>query len=201
MAKLGSSDILLSLTDKQIESLSRSELAPIVTRLNDIANRRIGRMEKQSDLHSPAVEYIKRTGGFEGVRGKDLEEIRAQYMRVRKFLGAQTATVKGAKEYKKEMFEKAAKSIGITSAELEQNMSETQKRRFWKVLDRAAEAGIISKSGEEFYRARQALAQEIDSGDKRRGVDTLFNEVFGEGGRLQTMYEEEQAGLPSGYFE
>ena len=146
MAKLGNIDAMLAMNQALINSLSREQLAPIVTRMNDVANRRLKRLAK-SDVPSPAAKYIQRTGGFEGVRGKSLIEIRNEYQRVKRFLTAKTSTVRGAKEYKKETFARIAKAINVSTAEFEESLSETQKKRFWRVIDRAADSGILTKAG------------------------------------------------------
>lgn len=205
MAKLGSIEAMLALDDKMIESLSREQLAPIVTRMNDVSNRRIKRIEKETDLYSPAANYIKRTGGFEGVRGKSLEDIRNLYYRAKRFLQSSTATVKGTRQYKKETFERVAKSVGMTAAELEGSLSRAQMKKFWKVIDRAAESGIISKSGKEFYRVREILSKEISEGDKRRGVEKLFEKLFdAENGLYYKAIEttsDETPNLLSSYYD
>lgn len=205
MAKLGSIEAMLALDDKMIESLSREQLAPIVTRMNDVSNRRIKRIEKETGLYSPAANYIKRTGGFEGVRGKSLEDIRNLYYRAKRFLQSSTSTVKGTRQYKKETFERVAKSVGMTAAELEGSLSNAQMKKFWKVIDRAAESGIISKSGKEFYRVREILSKEISEGDKRRGVEKLFEKLFdAENGLYYKAIEttsDETPNLLSSYYD
>lgn len=190
MGKLASTQQLLKLTQKQLEAMSREDLARVLIKVNDTARHRIKYMEDKG-VKSPALDYIKRTGGLTGARGLDAAELRNAFMRTKQFLNAKTSTKKAADQYRKEQFEKLAKVANVDVAELEAGMSDAQKRKFWKVIDRAAEGGLISKSGKEFYKAREALAREISEGDKRRGVDTLYNKIFGEGGRLDQMYEAE----------
>jgi len=69
--------------------------------MGSVANKRISRLEK-NEMETPAYNAIMCNGGHISVKGKNLNQVRAEYARVSAFLKAKTSTVKGAKKVKKE---------------------------------------------------------------------------------------------------
>ncbi len=81
-------------------------------RLVSMANKRLKRLEEQNLLNSPAYKKWVEDGGQKfSVKGKSTEEVRQEIARMNDFLNKQTSTVKGAKEY----FKNVAKEVGIKS--------------------------------------------------------------------------------------
>ena len=81
------------------------------SRLSSLANKRLKRMEEQNLLESPAYQSWVDSGGAKfGVRGKNMEQIQAEVGRLNNFINQSTSTVKGAKDY----FKNIAKTVGIT---------------------------------------------------------------------------------------
>ena len=80
------------------------------SRLSSMANKRLKRMENQNLLNSPAYKSWVEDGGAKfGVRGKSTEQVKAEIGRLNKFLDMSTSTVKGAKNY----FRNVANNLGI----------------------------------------------------------------------------------------
>ena len=81
------------------------------SRLSSLANKRLKRIEEQNLLESPAYKSWVDSGGAKfGVRGKNMEQIQAEVGRLNNFINQSTSTVKGAKDY----FKNIAKTVGIT---------------------------------------------------------------------------------------
>ena len=80
-----------------IAGLSISQLREVVGRLGMAANKRIQRIEKVGES-TPATEYVERSGGRFSVKGKNLNQLRTEYVRARDFLKAKTGTVKGYRQ-------------------------------------------------------------------------------------------------------
>ena len=79
-------------------------------RLVSMANKRLKRIEEQNLIESPAYKKWIEDGGQKfGIRGKSMEEVKQEVARMDKFLRMQTSTVKGAKQY----FKNVAKEVGI----------------------------------------------------------------------------------------
>ena len=186
--KLG--ELIKRYTLNALDKVSRSQLAKDVSRLNSAARKRINRIKNTDSVYSPAEDYITRTGGFKKVRGQSLKELKNSFQRVKTFLESDTSTLKGARQYTQKANEALAQNIGVSTEELGDWMTETQRKRFFKVLDRALDSKQFAKGSLEYYRAMKVLSQEMESGDKRRGVDRLYK-AFTE--KLEQDYEEMQS--------
>ena len=81
------------------------------SRLSSLANKRLKRIEEQNLLESPAYQSWIDSGGAKfGVRGKNMEQVQAEVGRLNNFIKQSTSTVRGAKDY----FKNIAKTVGIT---------------------------------------------------------------------------------------
>lgn len=79
-------------------------------RLVSMANKRLRRLEQQNLINSPAYKKWVEDGAQKfSVKGKGVEEVKQEIARMNDFLKKQTSTVKGAKEY----FKNVAKEVGI----------------------------------------------------------------------------------------
>ena len=92
----------IDLTPDALSSMSRSELAKVTRVLADAANKRVVRLEK-ADISSPAYLGYLRSGGKFSTKGKNVNQLRSEYIRARAFLNAKTSTIKGANKFKAEM--------------------------------------------------------------------------------------------------
>ena len=86
---------ILKLEPEDVMRLKRNELATVVRTANAVANKRLKRLEK-NEMDTPAALAIRRSGGNFSTKGKSLNQLRAEYMRVTGFLNAKTSTVRGA---------------------------------------------------------------------------------------------------------
>jgi len=81
-------------------------------RLVSMANKRLKRLEEANLINSPAYKKWIEDGKQKfSVKGKSTEEVKQEIARMEKFLKMETSTVKGAKEY----FKNVAKEVGIKS--------------------------------------------------------------------------------------
>ena len=128
--KLWDLDQLLDLDPAVFNSLNRSELAKVTRRLADTANKRISRLEAKG-LTTPANYdvYSDSTIKRFSTGGKDLNALRAEYIRAKNFLKAQTSTITGANIWKKSSIEK--------QGERDVNITPEQYDLFWKSYEKA----------------------------------------------------------------
>lgn len=75
--------------------LEKPQLRQAVSRLADAANKRIKRLETKG-LYSPALYEISHSGGKLSTKGKDLMQLRSEFMRATGFLKSEASTIKGA---------------------------------------------------------------------------------------------------------
>ncbi len=79
-------------------------------RLVSMTNKRLRRLEQQNLINSPAYKKWVEDGGQKfSVKGKSMEEVKQEIARMNDFLKKQTSTVRGAKQY----FKNVAKEVGI----------------------------------------------------------------------------------------
>ena len=96
-------DQLVHLSASEIKGYDRDNLARIVTKLDSAANKRIARLEK-AGYNTPAMRAAKVDNGQRfSVKGKNLKQLRAQYIQVSNFLKSETSTKKGYKSFLKKM--------------------------------------------------------------------------------------------------
>lgn len=94
---------LVHLSASEIKGYDRDNLARIVTKLDSAANKRITRLEK-AGYNTPAMRAAKVDNGQRfSVKGKNLKQLRAQYIQVSNFLKSETSTKKGYKSFLKKM--------------------------------------------------------------------------------------------------
>lgn len=181
-----------------IESMTTPQLRKALSGANSTARKRQKRIDSADEVYSPAVDYINRTGGFKPVKGQSREELINNITRTQKFLKSETSTLKGAREYTQEQKLILAENTGLNPEEIDDLFNETQKTKFWSVLDEAVDNKQIAKGSEEFYRAQKILAQDLKQGDKRRGKDYYYNRLIE---NLEVEYREQQRNLVSDRFE
>lgn len=93
---------LLNLDIGDVQKMSRKDLSKAVSTMASAANKRIKRFE-QKDIETPAIMGVKRSGGKISTKGKNLNELRSEYVRARTFLTAKTSTAKGFGKVQKEI--------------------------------------------------------------------------------------------------
>ena len=79
---------------RNVGRMTESTLRQIVTRLASAANKRLKRAE-QANLDSPAVKEALESGGKFTAKGKGLEGLKAEFVRLKTFLQYKTSTIKG----------------------------------------------------------------------------------------------------------
>ena len=110
----GSYKDFLNLTSDDIAALSTDQLKGIVSKLNDVANKKMQRLEASGlGAMSPAFR-ANENKPFKSLRGKDLEraDVKAEYLRARQFINAKTSTIQGTIEHNKAFDSQFEKIIG-----------------------------------------------------------------------------------------
>lgn len=99
-------------TFKKTSRLTEEErkLRAEARRLVSMANKRLKRLEEQDLIESPAYKKWVEDGAQKfSVKGKNMEEVKQEVARMNDFLKKQTSTVRGAKQY----FKNVASEVGI----------------------------------------------------------------------------------------
>ena len=96
---------------RNVGRMTEGTLRQIVTRLASAANKRLRRAE-QANLDSPAVKGAMDSGGKFTAKGKGLEGLKAEFVRLKTFLQDKTSTIKGWQaEQKQAMAESRRRGI------------------------------------------------------------------------------------------
>ena len=120
LKKIPSTEDALKMELDELMSLSRSDLARIVSRVTDTANKRVNRMVANDIKVSPALRTAQKGGKF-SVKGKDIPSLIEELNRARGFLTAQTGSVKGAKSTMQKTRDTLKQRYGIDTSGLSDN--------------------------------------------------------------------------------
>lgn len=118
MARVNKVKEYTSLSASDFSKLKEKELRKVVQTLADAGNKRIKRL-KEAGLKSPALNYVEHSkGGLHfSSKGKKLNQLRAEYIRVKNFLTAETGNVKGARKFIKDSVQGFYEKSGIVMSE------------------------------------------------------------------------------------
>lgn len=122
----------LKISNKKFESMKAPDLKKAVSILANQANRRVKSLQSQG-LETPALKYVEKSGGKFTVKGKNLNELRHEYARLKSFMNMKTSTVSGQLqvEYRREQI---LKEKGI-------EFTEDESKKFWKVYREVEQEG------------------------------------------------------------
>ena len=120
LKKIPSTEDALKMELDDLMSLSRSDLAKIVSRVTDTANKRVDRMVKNDIKVSPALRTAQKGGKF-SVKGKDIPSLIEELNRARGFLTAETGSVKGAKSSMQKTRDTLKERYGVDTSGLSDN--------------------------------------------------------------------------------
>lgn len=177
---------LVHLSATQIKGYDRQNLARIVTKLNSAANKRVTRLEK-AGYSTPAMRAAKVDKGQRfSVAGKNLKQLRAEYIRVSGFLKADTSTKRGYKGFLKKI-QKAFSDKGVKIDGKGGTDTQDFIQMETKIYDWLKEKSpIIEESGYK-YEAMKMISEYVSQGNlsessiKRRMAKWV-----------KEVYEEEQ---------
>lgn len=151
-----------------------------VSRLASMANKRIQRLENAGLESSPAYKkWISEGGEKFGVRGKDFNQVQAELARLRRFIDAETSTIRGVNKVLKEM----AANTGLKYENLEELRSKSEKffelsskvEQYLRTVDDIASAIGYQKIWESIN--EYIKDAEIDLGDSEMNIDDLTAKV------------------------
>lgn len=147
---------ILAMDEEQWLQLSEQEMRKATKVLVDVAAKRVKRLEQQIPKlgASPALATVDRGGKFT-TKGKNLNQLRQEFMRVKGFLKNYESTVKGFKKVKKQTVEKLKKGGVIISPENESRM--------WSIYRKYAELDNRMNGDKDFkYKILREVAEYID---------------------------------------
>lgn len=147
---------ILAMDEKQWLQLSEQEMRKATKILVDVAAKRVKRLEQQIPKlgTSPALATVDRGGKFT-TKGKNLNQLRQEFMRVKGFLQQYESTVKGFKTIKKRTAKKL-KEYGV-------ELTPENDLRFWNIYRKYAELDNRTNANKDFkYTIMREVVEYID---------------------------------------
>lgn len=183
---------ILNMNINTFNSLNTPDLRKVVGRLVSAGNKRLRSFERVGES-SPATRYVEKSGGAFSTKGKDLNALRAEFMRAKNFLKSKTGTRKGWKQTKKEII-KGLKKQGV-------DMPERKFDEVWKAYEDLKEMSPDVANRGLKYSVLKEVADMVTNTDK--SADEIATAVLE---NLAQIYEERAVlnnGINgvSGFFE
>lgn len=171
-------DDLLRMPQEEWLNLGRADMAKVVRRLADAANKRIDRFDKMGE-YSPATRAAERSGGRFGTKGKSINQLRHEYVRAKSFLTAETSTAKGWHDVKERTIKSFEKGTGVT-------IPYDKFNEFWEAYEklRDLDPDIVNRAIR--YSVIEELVQKLLKGEP---VDQIISDMHG---RISEIYKESQ---------
>ena len=167
---------LIDLSERELSSLSHSDLSKVVSRLSQAANKRLTRLSK-SDVFSSAYEGFRRRGeGRFTTKNKTDFDLKKEFLRVKDFLNMETSTIRGSKSVRREVIQKLKKEHNI-------KITNEQYNDFFKVYERLKEVDSIVSNKLMKYNVFEEISNVLDDSNIDETVDEMRN-------RLTEIYQK-----------
>lgn len=186
----------LNLSSRDISNLGDVELRNIINDLNDVANKRIKRLERSGlSLYSPAYSNIKASGNtrFRLERGEgDMTKLKSAYLKVRNFLSdeTETSTIAGTRTY----IEKLSPAIDKALNKAMQDERNLDKRYKTAKLKKTAERDTLNDFWDSYNEWREISMKNNPEawkqGSPKEFVEYFYDEYYSKGKTNVTDYEE-----------
>lgn len=175
---------IINMDIDKFNKLTEPQLRKVVGRLVSAGNKRLRSFERAGES-SPATRHVSRSGGVFSTKGKDINQLRAEFVRAKNFMIAKTGTRAGWKKVKRETI-KSLKEKGI-------NLTEKQFDDFWNAYEDLKEMNpSVSNKGLK-YNVLQDIADMVT--DDTLTADEIALKMNDE---ISKIYEEKE-GLNDGF--
>lgn len=169
---------ILNLDNETFNKLGISDMRKVVGRLVSVGNKRLRTFEKRGET-SPATRYImQKSGGMFSTRGKNLNQLRAEYVRAKSFLQAKTGTIKGWKNVKEKTLAKLKTTYRI-------DITPEQFDDFWKAYEDLKELDPEVSNKKFKYTALKEIEAYVKDG--KLSPDEIALKIHSQ---LSTIYEQ-----------
>lgn len=157
--------------------LNTSDMRKVVGRLVSAGNKRLRSFEKAGEI-SPATKWVERSGGKFSTKGKNLNQLRAEFRRARDFLSSETGTRKGWDKVKKEVIEKLKEKGKV-------EITDEQYDDFWKAYEKLKQLDPNVSSKALKYSSLKEIHDEIE--DKTEEPEEVAVKIYN---RIDQIYEQ-----------
>lgn len=159
------------------DKLSERELRRAVSQIASAGNKRLKRLESAGQ-RSRAAEVVQESGGKFSVRGKNLEELKTEFMREKNFFERKTSSLRGIREIKRETA-KTLEARGVT------NIDKDKIGDTFALYDKLKELDPSVASKNLKYAVINAIAELPDHLDVEEKILAMQEQLNG-------LYEEQE---------
>lgn len=178
---------LLNMSNSEFLKLTKPQMRSVVSKLADAANKRLWRFSK-AGIETPAFYKAWESGGVFTTKGKDLNALRSEYMRVKGFLESKTSTQKGWKDVQSR-----------TISTLQQSGVDVRKGDFnimWKMYNRLKAMDPNVSTNMLKYRVLREVSDSLV--DRKSTPEEIVDRIAS---RLDELYEEQEENINNGVSE
>lgn len=179
---------IMNMDAKTFNKLNKEDLRKITGRLVSAGNKRLRSFEKARET-TPATRHIEKSGGAFSTKGKNLNELRSEYVRAKNFLQSETGNRKGWNKVKKDTIESLKKrgvEIGVKDFDT-----------LWKAYEKLKEIDPSVAVKNMKYKVLDSISEMTDDFN----VDDIVEKMTA---RITEIYEDNNGGNDggvSGFFE
>lgn len=178
---------LLSMDENQFNRLNEQEMRKAVRTLAIESGKRFRELESiEDDFISPALTRIRKGGGKITSAGKNLNQLRKEFMRAKSFLTDQTSTAGSFAIFRADLeYELQKNSVMLTDA---------QYKRFWQAYDKLTEVHKDLENITSFkYEVMRTIIEQVDEGLSPDDIVAAFEKkVDDEKTEYDRIYETHQ---------
>ena len=178
MARTSKTQELLNMDMDTFNRMSKDDLKKAVSILAREGNKRVKEFERSGE-ESPATRYIEQSGGKFTASGKDLNQLRAEFMREKDFIESKSGSVSKWHDVK----ERTMESLSDEGVEISENEFDTM----WKAYERLKESNPEVANKEMKYLVLQEIANMAT--DRRRTPASIARSMEQ---KLSEIYEREE---------
>lgn len=182
---------LLAMENSDFMRMSTKELKQAVQIMASAGNKRLVRFQRRGET-TPATRAVYDSGGKFSTAGKNINQLRAEYSRVRSFLSSPTGTSAGWNKVVRNTIKSLKSNYNI-------NITHDQFNSFWKLYDQLSEIDPTIKIAQFKYDVLRDISETMIDESGEINIDAMQE-------RIRELYEQEQelrsrSVNVSGYFE
>lgn len=117
---------IIDMTPEQFNKLSKQELKGYTQILASVGNKRLKRAQEVG-FESPSIDAVLKKGKF-STKDKNLNQLRNEFMRVKRFLTSRTGTIQEFNKFRRETIAALKEKEGIT-------ITKEQFDEFWRAYE------------------------------------------------------------------
>lgn len=172
---------IMKMDMNKFDTYSLKEQREIVSRLASAANKRLKKFEEKG-IVNPATLHMRLEGGKISVKNKDIDALKEEYFRAKKFLSSKFSTQKGYKEYTKKLDKALRTDIKGISKGMDYSLAYATAFSYYDLIQ---ELSPKIQNIKDKYTITEKIAEYMQQGNNEQEI---FNKIYD---YLQNEYDRE----------